>query len=74
MSVPKSLSLAAVVVFGLSTLANAASRPQPRYPRTPSYSTNTTPRSAAGSYGGWSADPHTRYLEELAAKYPGSGY
>jgi hypothetical protein len=72
MSVPKSLSLAAIVVLGLSTMAYAASRTQARYPRTSSYSNYTNPPAAGG--GGWSSDPHTRYLQELAAKYPGSGY
>ena len=37
MSVPKPLTLATAVVLGLSTLANAASRP--RYRNAPSYST-----------------------------------
>ena len=77
MSVPKSLTLAAAVVLGLSTLAYAAARPRSR--GASSYSTYAAEganraRPVVGSYGGFSLDPHTRYLQDLADKYPGSGY
>src|SRR5271165_3921647 len=65
-SVLKSLALATALVIGASTLADAASRqrgrsiprPSGAYPQYP-----TTAPVTAGSYGGYSADPHTRYLE-----------
>ena len=73
-SVLKSLALATALVIGASTLADAASRqrgrsiprPSGAYPQYP-----TTAPVTAGSYGGYSADPHTRYLEMLADKHRG---
>ena len=70
----KSFALATALVIGLSTLADAASRqrgrsmprPSGAYPQYP-----TTAPVTAGSYGGYSADPHTRYLEMLADKHRG---
>jgi hypothetical protein len=73
-SVLKSLALATALVIGASTLADAASRqrgrsiprPSGAYPQYP-----TTAPVTAGSYGGYSADPHTRYLEMLADEHRG---
>jgi hypothetical protein len=60
MSVPKSLALAATLVLGLSTLADAAPRQQ--------YHAHsaTTARSCGGGY---SCNPQTRDLERLADQY-----
>jgi hypothetical protein len=65
MSVPKSLALAAIVL-GLSTLADAA--PRERYRGESAYGAATA-RPAAGSCGGYSCNPQTRDLEQLADKY-----
>ncbi len=71
MLVPKLLTFIAAFMLGLSTMANAASRP--RSNSTFSYSTYGTQgasaRQTVGSYGGWSLDPKTRALQELADKY-----
>jgi hypothetical protein len=75
MSVAKPLAVAAVLLLGLSTLTNAAPRQRTR--TAPSYNTYTaygaqyptSPPAAAGSYGGYSTDPHTRALQELADHY-----
>jgi hypothetical protein len=72
MSVPKSITLAAAVILGLSTLADAA--PRPHHRGESSYNAYSTPgaasaRPAVGSYGGYSSNPETRDLEILADKY-----
>jgi hypothetical protein len=70
MSVPKSLALAAAIVLGLSTLADAA--PRERYRGASAYGAyGAAPaRPAAGSCGGgYSCNPQTRDLEQLADKY-----
>jgi hypothetical protein len=71
-SVLKSCALATALAVGISNLADAAARQRGRtitasgtngaYPQYP-----TTAPTTAG--GGYSADPHTRYLEMLADKY-----
>jgi hypothetical protein len=71
----QSLALAFALVLGVSTLVHAA----PRRDRgvssyNNSYSTYgaaspASPPAAAASSGGYSADPHTRALQELADKY-----
>ncbi len=75
MWVAKSLALALALVLGASALTQAASR---RARSASSYNKGygaygaqypTSPRTAAGSYGGYSTDPHTRALEALADKY-----
>lgn len=65
MSVPKSLALAAAIVLGVSTLADAA----PRARRGESAYGAAPARPAAGSCGGYSCNPQTRDLEQLADKY-----
>jgi hypothetical protein len=59
------------VLIGASALADAAPRQRGRSIPRPTYSAypqnSTTAPVAAG--GGYSADPHTRYLEMLADKY-----
>jgi hypothetical protein len=69
MSVPKALTLAAVVFFALSTLADAA--PRARVREAPGYGNYEVQgaRPTAGSYGGYSSNPNTRDLEILADKY-----
>jgi hypothetical protein len=72
MSVPKSLTLAAAVVFGLSTFEYGASRPRDRSSssyRADSVQRANVARGAVGSYGGYSPDPKIRALEILADKY-----
>ena len=77
MSVLKSLALATALVFALSTLASAASRQRDRnaasYNSYSGYAAQYPSRApaATGSYGGYSTDPHTRALQELADKYRG---
>ena len=74
MSVLKSLTVAAALLLGLSTLTSAASRQRDRGAASYStYAAQSLTRAPAptGSYGGYSADPHTRTLEELADKYRG---
>jgi hypothetical protein len=75
MSVPKAVTLAAVVILGLSACAQAASRARagggPAYQ---SYGVQSGygVSSTAGSYGGgggYSSDPKTREFEILADKY-----
>jgi hypothetical protein len=71
-SVLKPFALATVLVIGMSSLADAATRQRGRavpssgtygtYPQYPA----TAPVPAGDGYG---ADPHTRYLEMLADKY-----
>jgi hypothetical protein len=75
MWVAQSLALALALVLGASTLAQAASRRDRGISAyNNSYSTYgrafpASPPAAAGSSGGYSADPHTRALQELADKY-----
>ncbi len=75
MSIAKSVALATAVLLGLSTLTNAATRQRNRATRayhTYSAQHPRSPQGAAGSsYGGYSTDPHTRALQELADKYRG---
>jgi hypothetical protein len=75
MRVAKSVVLAVSLMLAASAPAQAASR---RDRTIPSYNNNysaygaaspASPRAAAGSYGGYSTDPHTRALEALADKY-----
>jgi hypothetical protein len=75
MWVAKSLALALALVLGTSALAQTASW---RDRRVPSYNNSygaygaaypASPPAATGSNGGYSADPHTRALQELADKY-----
>jgi hypothetical protein len=74
MWVAKSVALGVALLVGGSALAQAASR---RDRSVPSYTNNSTygaaypasPPAATGSNGGYSADPHTRALQELADKY-----
>jgi hypothetical protein len=70
----KSLAPAIVLVIGMSTMANAAVRQRGgNIPSSGSYGAYAQSRTAAavttGSYGGYSADSHTRALQELADKY-----
>ena len=72
MLVPKLLAFIAAIVLGLSISAYAASRSHANN----AISSGTygmqganSARSNVGSYGGWSLDPHTRALQELADKY-----
>ena len=72
MSVPKSLTVAAAMILGLSTFALPASGA--RYRNALSYRTHglqhiKSARPAVGSNGGYSLDPKTRALEILADKY-----
>jgi hypothetical protein len=75
MSVLKSFTVAAALLLGLSTLTSAASRQRDRgaasYNAYSAYGAQSPTRApvATGSYGGYSADPHTRALQELADKY-----
>jgi hypothetical protein len=72
MSIAQSLALAAALMVGLSTLTDAAPRQRTRSVAPYIASGTQYPTAApvtAGSYGGYSADPHTRALEELADKY-----
>jgi hypothetical protein len=73
MWVAKSVVLGVALLVAGSALAQAASR---RDRGVPSYNNSTygaaypaSPAAAAGSNGGYSADPHTRALQELADKY-----
>jgi hypothetical protein len=75
MWVAKSVALAISLMLTASALAQAASR---RDRTVPSYNNSysaygatppASPPAAAGSYGGYSTDPHTRALEALADKY-----
>jgi hypothetical protein len=75
MWVAQSLALALALMLAASTLTHAASR---RDRSAPSYNNRystygaaypAAPPTAAGSSGGYSADPHTRALQELADKY-----
>ena len=72
MWVAKSVALGVALLVGGSVLAQAASRRDRSVPSyNNSYSTYGTANApaAAGSLGGYSADPHTRALQELADKY-----
>jgi hypothetical protein len=75
MWVAQSLALALALVLAASTLAHAASRRDRSVSSyNNSYSTYgaaypARPPTAASSSGGYSADPHTRALQELADKY-----
>ena len=70
-SILKSFALATALVMGASTLADAVPRqrgrsiPRSTYGTYPQYPTTTAPVTGDG----YSADPHTRYLEMLADKY-----
>ena len=75
MWVAKSLALALSLVLGASAMTRAAPR---RDRGVPSYNNSNSaygsayqasPPTAAGSYGGYSTDPHTRALQQLADKY-----
>ena len=73
MWVAKSVLLGVAVLVVASAMAQAA----PRRDRTvPSYNNSAygtaypaSPPATGGSYGGYSADPHTRALQQLADKY-----
>jgi hypothetical protein len=74
MCVAKSVVLGVALLLAGSALAQAASRRD----RVPSYGNSyraysaaypASPPAATGSYGGYSADPHARALQELADKY-----
>ena len=75
MRVAKSLALALALVLAASALTQAASRRDRGVPSSNNnYSAYGTaypasPPAATGSYGGYSTDPHTRALQELADKY-----
>jgi hypothetical protein len=75
MWVAKSVVLGVALLVAGSALAQAASRRDRSVPsHNNSYRAQGTayPASApaaTGSYGGYSADPHTRALQELADKY-----
>jgi ribonuclease HII len=75
MWVPQSVAVAFALMLAASTLAQAASR---RDRSVKSHNNSYTaygtaypasPPAAAGSSGGYSTDPHTRALEQLADKY-----
>jgi hypothetical protein len=75
MWVAKSVLLGVALLIAVSPLAQTASR---RDRSIPSYNNNysaygaaspASPPTAAGSYGGYSADPHTRALQQLADRY-----
>ena len=75
MWVAKSVVLGVALLVAGSALVQAASR---RDRSVPSYNNNystygaaypASPPAATGSYGGYSADPHARALQELADKY-----
>jgi hypothetical protein len=67
--------IATTLILGSTAMASAANYPRHnRVMLLENSGTYAARAGTAGSYGGWSLDPHTRYLEELAAKYPGSGY
>jgi hypothetical protein len=75
MWIAKSLALAIALMLGASTLGHAASR---RGRSVSSYNSSASaygaaypanPPAATGSSDGYSADPHTRALQELADKY-----
>jgi hypothetical protein len=75
MWIAKSVLMGVAVLVVASALAQAASR---RDRGVPSYSSSysaygsaspASPPAAAGSYGGYSTDPHTRALEALADRY-----
>ena len=69
MSVPQAFALAAVVILGLSTFAQAA--PRARAGGAAAYRNYEVQNGYGGSYGGggYSTDPKTRELEILADKY-----
>jgi hypothetical protein len=74
MWVAKSVLLGIAVLVAVSALAQAASRRDRGPSYTNSYSaygasSPASPPAAAGSYGGYSTDPHTRALQTLADKY-----
>ena len=71
MSVPQAFALAAVVILGLSTFAQAAPRARAAAHRNYEVQNGYGGSSAAGAYGGggYSSDPKTRELEILADKY-----
>ena len=75
MWVAKSVVLGVALLVAGSALVQAASR---RDRSVPSYNNSygaygaaypASPPAATGSNGGYSADPHTRALQELADKY-----
>jgi hypothetical protein len=75
MTILRTLTLAASVAIGLSTLANAATI-HPRYHSEPAYHSygvrdpNNNASPAPGYYGGaYSSDPATAALERLADHY-----
>ena len=72
MWVPRSVLLGVAVLVAASALAQAATRRVPSYNNSYSAYGSASPASppaAGGSYGGYSTDPRTRALEQLADKY-----
>jgi hypothetical protein len=70
-----SVLIAAALILGSTAMASAANHPRHnRVMQLENGGTYAAPAGTAGSYGGYSLDPHTRYLQDLADKYPGSGY
>jgi hypothetical protein len=70
MWVAKSLALAVTLMLAASALTQAASRRAPNASSSPYGATYpASPPAASGSYGGYSADPHTRALQQLADQY-----
>ena len=65
--------IAATLILGSTSIASAANHPRHnRVMLLENSGTYAAPASAVGSYGGYSLDPHTRYLQDLADKYPGN--
>ena len=71
MSVLKPFALATALVVGMSTVAIAAARQHRNAPSASTYGAQYPAASPMTSGGGYSTDPHTRYLEELADKHRG---
>jgi hypothetical protein len=70
----KPFALVIALVVGMSGLADGAARQRDRSSSRSSGVYQQYPTTApvtGGSYGGYSTDPHTRYLEELADKHRG---
>src|SRR5262249_23724073 len=66
-SMSLSLALSAAIVLGLSMLADAA--PRERYRGASAYGATTARPAAASCGGGYSCNPQTRALEQLADRY-----
>jgi hypothetical protein len=70
-SVLRSFALAMALAVGMSTLADAAARQRRNVPSSGTYGAQYPTRAPVTGGGSYSADPHTRALQQLADQYHG---